>query len=240
MSTLSMRCPSFSESSALRVSPSALACSATASTELQRNDRASSSRSRSGRSVRSAHPAASVLAACRRICLARYAGSPRSTSQAASAASLTSLIATRSSTGLRYRATGTREDSMSQTNAIILRIKKERTKEFEEAFGREQYKNWEKHVAKGGFLAASLTRVEYGSEEDASKKGGYVNYIVFAKLTGMRAHTAHDNDPDFKAWDEKAEAFQPEGPSRLGWDDRLRDRPARGLVTDRAWALRSW
>jgi len=105
---------------------------------------------------------------------------------------------------------------MSQTNAIILRIKKERTKEFEEAFGREQYKNWEKHVAKGGFLAASLTRVEYGSEEDAAKKGGYVNYIVFAKLTGMRAHTAHDSDPDFKAWDEKAEAFQPEGPSVWG------------------------
>jgi len=28
-----------------------------------------------------------------------------------------------------------------------------------------------------------------------------VNYIVVAKLTGMRAHTAHDNDPAFKAWD---------------------------------------
>ena len=43
-----------------------------------------------------------------------------------------------------------------------------------------------------------------------------MNYIVFAKLTGMRAHTAHDNDPDFKAWDEMAEPFQTEGPSVWG------------------------
>ncbi len=105
---------------------------------------------------------------------------------------------------------------MSQTNAIILRIKADRAKEFERLFKAEQYKNWEKHHAKGGLLAASLTRVEYGVEEEDAKQGGYVNYIVFAKLTGMRAHTSHDNDPAFKAWDEKAEAFQPEGPSVWG------------------------
>ena len=32
----------------------------------------------------------------------------------------------------------------------------------------------------------------------------------------MRAHDAHDNDPAFKAWDEMAEQFQPEGPSVWG------------------------
>jgi hypothetical protein len=39
---------------------------------------------------------------------------------------------------------------------------------------------------------------------------------VFAKLTGQRAHDAHDNDPDFKTWDETAEEFQLEGPSVWG------------------------
>lgn len=39
---------------------------------------------------------------------------------------------------------------------------------------------------------------------------------MFAKLTGMRAHTAHDDDPAFKAWDAMAEEFQPEGPSVWG------------------------
>jgi hypothetical protein len=37
-----------------------------------------------------------------------------------------------------------------------------------------------------------------GEHKSAGGKGGYVNYIVFAKLSGMRAHTAHDNDPAFK------------------------------------------
>ena len=105
---------------------------------------------------------------------------------------------------------------MSQTNAIILRIKADRAKEFERLFKKHQYPNWVKHHEKGGMLAASLTRVEYGVEEEDAKQGAYVNYIVFAKLTGMRAHTAHDNDPDFKAWDEMAEQFQVEGPSVWG------------------------
>ena len=32
----------------------------------------------------------------------------------------------------------------------------------------------------------------------------------------MDAHTAHDSDPEFLAYDRKAEAFQPEGPSVWG------------------------
>jgi hypothetical protein len=94
---------------------------------------------------------------------------------------------------------------MSQTNAIILRIKADRAEEFERLFKKHQYPNWIKHHEKGGMLAASLTRVEYGVEEEDAKKGRYVNYIVFAKLTGQRAHDAHDSDPAFKAWDERAE-----------------------------------
>lgn len=105
---------------------------------------------------------------------------------------------------------------MSQTNAIILRIAKDRAAEFEKLFEAEQYPNWKKHHASGGMLSASLTRVEYGSEEADAKAGDYVNYIVFAKLTGMDAHTAHDDDPEFKAYDAKADELQPEGPSVWG------------------------
>ena len=55
-----------------------------------------------------------------------------------------------------------------------------------------------------------------GRCEDEAKKGRYVNYIVVAKLADPDAHDEHDNDPAFKAYDEKAEAFQPEGPSVWG------------------------
>ncbi len=105
---------------------------------------------------------------------------------------------------------------MSQTNAIILRIKADRAKEFERLFKKHQYPNWVKHHKRGGMIAASLTRVAYGVEEADAKQGGYLNYIVFAKLTNQRTHDAHDNDPDFKAWDDMAEQFQIEGPSVWG------------------------
>ena len=35
-------------------------------------------------------------------------------------------------------------------------------------------------------------------------------------MTNQRVHDAHDNDPDFKAWDEMADQFQTEGPSVWG------------------------
>jgi hypothetical protein len=105
---------------------------------------------------------------------------------------------------------------MSQTNVIVLRIAKDKTKEFEALFEKEQYPNWHKHKNDGGFLAASLTRVEFGSEEDDAKRGKYVNYVVVAKVRDMRAHSKHDSDPDFQAYDKKADAFQPEGPSVWG------------------------
>jgi hypothetical protein len=105
---------------------------------------------------------------------------------------------------------------MSQTNVIVLRIARDRAREFEALFEREQYPNWRKHKASGGFLSASLTRIEFGSEQDDAQRGRYVNYVVVAVVRDMDAHTAHDDDPAFKAYDEKAEAFQPEGPSVWG------------------------
>jgi hypothetical protein len=105
---------------------------------------------------------------------------------------------------------------VSQTNVIILRIDAKRTKDFEALFEAEQYPHWREMHAAGQMLAASLTRVEFGSETDDAQESGYVNYIVVAKLTGMEAHNAHDTDPRFKAYDKKADAFQPEGPSVWG------------------------
>jgi hypothetical protein len=99
---------------------------------------------------------------------------------------------------------------------IVLRIAKDRAKDFERLFEAEQYPNWKRYHERKLFIAASLTRVEFGSESDDAKKAGYINYVVVAKLTDMRAHEAHDADPAFKAYDEKAEEFQPEGPSVYG------------------------
>jgi hypothetical protein len=76
----------------------------------------------------------------------------------------------------------------SQTNAIVIRIRKERAREFERLFAKEELPIWKDFHAKGKLRAASLTRIEYGVEEDER----------------------------FKAFLRKAQRWQPEGPSVWG------------------------
>jgi hypothetical protein len=104
----------------------------------------------------------------------------------------------------------------SQTNAIILRIRKEKAAEFERSFASEELPVWKDFHKRGKLLAASLTRVQYGVEEDDAKKGGYVAYVLYAVMKDMRAHREHDEDERFTKFLEKARRWQPEGPSVWG------------------------
>jgi hypothetical protein len=101
---------------------------------------------------------------------------------------------------------------VAQTNAIILRIRESDAEEFERGFREHEYPLWEEYKAAGAFLAASLTRVEYGSHQTP----GIANYLIVAVVKDMAAHSRHDSDPRFKAWDEIAERFQPEEPLVFG------------------------
>jgi hypothetical protein len=105
---------------------------------------------------------------------------------------------------------------MSQTNAIIVRIEKDKAAEFERMFKAEELPIWEDFHSRGRLLAASLTRVSYGSESDEAKEAGYVPYIILAVMKDMAAHTAHDEDERFSAFLKKARKMQPEGPSVWG------------------------
>jgi hypothetical protein len=70
----------------------------------------------------------------------------------------------------------------SQTNAIIIRIRRESAAEFERLFEEEELPIWKDFHSQGKLLAASLTRVEYGVEEEDAKKGDYVAYILYAVM----------------------------------------------------------
>lgn len=107
---------------------------------------------------------------------------------------------------------------MSQTNAIILRIRADRAEEFESLFRAEEVPIWEDFAERGQLLAASLTRVEYGSEQERQAKKGIAEYILHAVMRDMAAHTAHDEDPRFNAFLKKARRLQPEGPLVWGGD----------------------
>ena len=81
---------------------------------------------------------------------------------------------------------------MSQTNAIILRIRADQADEFERMFREEEVPIWDDFAKRGGLLAASLTRASYGTEEERWQKKGVVEYILIAVLSGMPAHSEHD------------------------------------------------
>lgn len=101
---------------------------------------------------------------------------------------------------------------MTESNAIILRIRENDAEEFERLFREHEFPIWEDFKARGVLVSASLTRVEFGTHETP----GIRNYAVVAVFHGMEGHHEHDSDPRFKAWDEMAERFQIEDPLVFG------------------------
>ena len=103
---------------------------------------------------------------------------------------------------------------MAQANAIIVWIRTDATEEFERMFEAEELPIWDEFVSDGTFLKARLARVEYGSEE----REDVALYLIYAEVPGMAEHSAHDRDPRFNAFLQKARELQPESPSVFGGD----------------------
>ena len=103
---------------------------------------------------------------------------------------------------------------MAQANAIIVRIRADAAEEFVRMFEAEELPIWDEFVSKGTFLKARLARVEYGSEE----REDVALFLIYAEVPGMAEHSAHDRDPRFMSFLEKARRLQPEPPSVFGGD----------------------
>jgi hypothetical protein len=103
---------------------------------------------------------------------------------------------------------------MPQGNAIIVRIRADAADEFERLFEEEELPIWDEFVSNGTFLKARLVRVGFGTEE----RDDVALYLIYAEVPGMAEHSAHDDDPRFEAFLQKARALQPEPPSVFGGD----------------------
>jgi hypothetical protein len=103
---------------------------------------------------------------------------------------------------------------MPQANAIIVRIRADAAEEFERLFEAEELPIWDEFVSNGTFLKARLARVGFGSEE----RDDVALYLIYAEVPSMAEHSAHDRDPRFGAFLEKARELQPEPPSVFGGD----------------------
>jgi hypothetical protein len=103
---------------------------------------------------------------------------------------------------------------VAQANAIIIRIRKAESAEFERLFEAEELPIWDEFSREGKFLKARLARVEYGTEESDD----VALYLIYAELPSMTEHSEHDEDPRFAAFLEKARRLQPQPPSVFGGD----------------------
>jgi hypothetical protein len=92
---------------------------------------------------------------------------------------------------------------------IVLHIDKARAAEFEELFEREELQRWDDYTKRGRFVEARLIRCRYSALESE----GIQDYVLHVVTADEHAHHEHDEDPGFKDYNERADAFQPEEPT---------------------------
>ena len=92
---------------------------------------------------------------------------------------------------------------------IVLHIAADRTEEFEALFEREELVRWDDYTERRRFVEARLIRCRYS----ALQGEGVQDYVLQVVTADEKAHHEHDEDPGFKAYNERADAFQPVEPT---------------------------
>jgi hypothetical protein len=105
---------------------------------------------------------------------------------------------------------------------IVLHIEKDRAEDFEALFEKDELKRWDDYTKRGRFVEARLIRCRYS----ALQSEGIQDYVLQVITADERAHHEHDDDPGFKAYNEKADEFQPEGPT-VSFGDLVFERTAK-------------
>ena len=106
--------------------------------------------------------------------------------------------------------------------AIILNVARDKAEEFERGF-REHELPTHRDLHERGLLIMSV--VARAEDISTNPVEGAVQYLVIAIFHGHEGHTAHDNDPRFKAWNEMADAYQIQRPFVFGGDTILNTGP---------------
>jgi hypothetical protein len=104
-----------------------------------------------------------------------------------------------------------------ETIAIVLSVGRDRVDEFEAGFREHELRVWEDLRDRGLLARASLNRLDISSRSVE----GAVQYLVVAVFTSGEGHHAHDDHPEFKAWNELADAYQVGEPLAFGGETIL-------------------
>ena len=99
------------------------------------------------------------------------------------------------------------------TASIVLNIAADKAAEFERGFKEYELPTHRDLYERGLLVMSVLARVDDIATQPVE---GATQYLVIAVFKDHEGHTAHDNDPRFKAWNTKADAYQIEGPIVFG------------------------
>ena len=91
----------------------------------------------------------------------------------------------------------------------MLHIAADKTQEFEALFEREELARWDDYTARGRFVEARLIRCRYSALQEKAIQ----DYVLQVITADEKAHHEHDEDPGFKDYNQRADAFQPEEPT---------------------------
>lgn len=106
--------------------------------------------------------------------------------------------------------------------SIVLNIAQEQAEEFERGFQEMELPTHRDLHERGLLVMSALSRV---NDISTNPVKGAVQYLVIAIFNGHEGHTAHDNDPRFKAWNELADTYQIKGPFVFGGDSIVTQGP---------------
>lgn len=111
------------------------------------------------------------------------------------------------------------------TASIVLNIAEDKAAEFEAGF-KEYELPTHRDLYERGLLVMSI--LAPADDISTHRVEGARQYLVVAVFKDHEGHTAHDNDPRFKAWNNKADAYQVEGPFVFGGNSIVHVGPAGG------------
>ncbi|MEA2677788.1 MAG: hypothetical protein QOJ81_1929 [Chloroflexota bacterium] len=109
------------------------------------------------------------------------------------------------------------------TASIILNIAEDKAAEFEAGF-REFELPTHKDLYERGLLVLSV--LAPCDDISTHRVEGARQYLVVAVFKSHEGHTAHDDDPRFKAWNKKADPYQIQGPFVFGGNSIVNVGPA--------------
>ena len=108
-----------------------------------------------------------------------------------------------------------------QTIGIVLNIGLDQVEDFERGFREMEAPIWADLHARGLLTMATLTKLDITTKavKDAAQ------YLVVAIFATDEGHHAHDGDPRFEAWNQRADAYQVAEPFVFGGDTIVSEGP---------------